>query len=424
LLTQCPHCSATFRVNDEQLAAAHGKVRCGACMKVFNARDSLLSVPVGERQDKKPLSMPVSASKPTVADQVEQPRKKVEHGNLRQQGSSLEGNNNLFAKAFEKNKPTSNGRDLLFQDNPEEDQIESGYSGSLVSDSLLTDSFRELGGNENERKLFNHATDESDSLAADESWAESMLNDLDKPNPSPFPPDNHQSTFTMAGEENPEGSVLQNRRQNLSNPLQDDFALRADPKPGFGHYTAAPIRVPSTPIQGSHRPLASKLLLAFLIIVLLVVLIAQLGLYHFDRLAREEWIRPLYTYVCDVLKPLGCELPRLTDVNKVRSEDLVVRSHPLVAEALIIDAVLVNDASFEQPFPAISLSFSDINNNVVAQRVFLPAEYLSGETRLNKLMPSKTPVPVSLELKDPGKLAVNYTIRLREAPSEGADTGS
>ena len=35
--TSCPHCHATFSVNEEQLRSADGKVRCGACLRVFDA---------------------------------------------------------------------------------------------------------------------------------------------------------------------------------------------------------------------------------------------------------------------------------------------------------------------------------------------------------------------------------------------------
>ncbi|WP_257014027.1 MJ0042-type zinc finger domain-containing protein, partial [Pseudomonas aeruginosa] len=40
VITQCPHCSTSFRVNDAQLGAANGAVRCGTCLKVFNALNS------------------------------------------------------------------------------------------------------------------------------------------------------------------------------------------------------------------------------------------------------------------------------------------------------------------------------------------------------------------------------------------------
>jgi predicted Zn finger-like uncharacterized protein len=37
LQTTCTHCNSVFRIDTEQLNAAHGQVRCSQCMQVFNA---------------------------------------------------------------------------------------------------------------------------------------------------------------------------------------------------------------------------------------------------------------------------------------------------------------------------------------------------------------------------------------------------
>ena len=41
-VTQCPACESTFNTNSRVLAAAAGKVRCGACLNVFEAIDNFL----------------------------------------------------------------------------------------------------------------------------------------------------------------------------------------------------------------------------------------------------------------------------------------------------------------------------------------------------------------------------------------------
>lgn len=41
MLTRCPHCQTAFRVTSEQLKARQGRVRCGACQRVFDALDTL-----------------------------------------------------------------------------------------------------------------------------------------------------------------------------------------------------------------------------------------------------------------------------------------------------------------------------------------------------------------------------------------------
>ncbi|MGX5175219.1 DUF3426 domain-containing protein [Aliikangiella sp. IMCC44653] len=40
--TRCPQCQTAFKVTEQMLAMAHGKVRCGACLEVFLATDHLL----------------------------------------------------------------------------------------------------------------------------------------------------------------------------------------------------------------------------------------------------------------------------------------------------------------------------------------------------------------------------------------------
>lgn len=41
-ITNCPSCQTQFIVTEEQLNQHHGKVRCGHCLHVFNARDELV----------------------------------------------------------------------------------------------------------------------------------------------------------------------------------------------------------------------------------------------------------------------------------------------------------------------------------------------------------------------------------------------
>jgi predicted Zn finger-like uncharacterized protein len=45
MLTQCPECKTTFRLNVTQLKAAGGKVRCSRCHTVFDALDNLFAPP-------------------------------------------------------------------------------------------------------------------------------------------------------------------------------------------------------------------------------------------------------------------------------------------------------------------------------------------------------------------------------------------
>jgi predicted Zn finger-like uncharacterized protein len=142
---------------------------------------------------------------------------------------------------------------------------------------------------------------------------------------------------------------------------------------------------------------------------LLILAALQIFYFCFDDWARTPRWRPLYTTVCSVV---GCTLPTIQDINSLRARNLVVRSHPSLANALVVDTLLQNEAEYDQPFPDLTLIFRDLDDNVVASRRFTPDEYLSGEVAGINSIPARTPVHIALEILDPGQNAVSYSIQL------------
>jgi hypothetical protein len=92
---------------------------------------------------------------------------------------------------------------------------------------------------------------------------------------------------------------------------------------------------------------------------------------------------------------------------------LVVRSHPEVDGALIVNAIIVNEAPFAQPFPELELRFTSLEGNLVASGRFQPHQYLAGELEGAEKIQSLTPVHIELEFEDPGSEAVNYLMEFR-----------
>lgn len=144
-------------------------------------------------------------------------------------------------------------------------------------------------------------------------------------------------------------------------------------------------------------------------VVLVLLAAAQLVWLRFDELAEDPTTRPLLADACELL---GCALPVRRDAEAIRSQRLVVRSHPERDDGLRVDAVIVNRAAWPQAFPEVELRFSDIDGRLVAARRFTPREYLAGELAGRREMPVAAPVQISLELLDPGPDAVNYEMRL------------
>ena len=92
------------------------------------------------------------------------------------------------------------------------------------------------------------------------------------------------------------------------------------------------------------------------------------------------------------------------DLGRIRVRERDIREHPQHPRALLVQATLVNDASFPQPPPRVRLTLYDVNGAVLAQRVFEPEEYLTGDP------PSPGLWPLHLEVLAPESPAVSYQI--------------
>lgn len=167
---------------------------------------------------------------------------------------------------------------------------------------------------------------------------------------------------------------------------------------------ADPLELHWQPAEGRK---GSVLLMSFLALVLAAGLFAQFVWYNVDELSQNANVRPWLEKSCALL---SCSLPALVDIRSISSENLLVRSHPEIANALTVNLVFRNDAAFPQPFPALILRFTDANDSVVAERRFTPEEYLPTDLSRMSMMPAGAPVQIKLEVLDPGSSAINYEV--------------
>lgn len=195
----------------------------------------------------------------------------------------------------------------------------------------------------------------------------------------------------------------------LGEVLQD--VARHHPRENFSAENLAAVHDVVTPLEIDWQPRERSGWSTFLMSVLILLLVAGLPLqyawYHREELSQNALVRPWLDLTC---KAVGCILPPQIDIRAISSEDLLVRSHSEIANALSVNLVFRNTATFAQPFPALELRFTDVDNALVAQRRFLPSEYLPAELADMQMMPPDAPVQIQLEIIDPGVRAVNYEV--------------
>lgn len=269
-----------------------------------------------------------------------------------------------------------------------------------------------------------HSLDGDQKASADESWAKALLGETDEQD------ERVRKFVEMKAEKlsiadktgvRPK-SDLEKRLAQLNDEQPDLFGSSTDSTDdefaffNEGKLTSREFEVGQAEAQadrspalaGQHVSWGQGVVWATLSVILVVALFLQYAAYNFDRLSRDENWRGFYESACGAI---GCTVPSEHDVTRIQSASFVVRTHPTAAQALVVDAVIYNRAPFGQPFPRLSLSFSDINGNVLAGRVFEPAEYLNGDLAADDAMPRDTPVHVTLEIVDPGSQAVGYALQ-------------
>jgi len=144
-------------------------------------------------------------------------------------------------------------------------------------------------------------------------------------------------------------------------------------------------------------------------ICLMVLFVFQYSYFMRNQLANEPLLRAWLEKVCAVAE---CTLPLRQELDKIEIVSREVRSHPHAKNALLINATLVNKATFTQAFPRLRLRLSDVTGVVIAQRVFPPRLYLNDTVDIDKGLLPLTPVQLTLEIMDPGRNAVGFEFDL------------
>ncbi|WP_223483961.1 DUF3426 domain-containing protein [Pseudomonas sp. A-RE-19] len=395
-VTQCPHCHTSFRVSHAQLSVARGVVRCGSCLQVFNAAKQLLEQRAGKEAVKPVAPAPVE---PPVQRAISQKQWTAAEMDL----DSLDLDEELARLEQREIQPTTEfGR-------PREDSLSArrdttGHDEDPWSDSLFSESAADRAkvadtpAPEPTIEPNRHSrTEPSLSLepAEVDDAPEVQQLRLHDPLDAPIPFGGLSATPDEIDEDLPSVEPLRKRRE------RNEPAMRAEV---LEDLTDDPLQLDW---QKRRSPWGRRFFWLLLILLGAAALIGQYVAYHFDELARQDQYRPWFQQLCP---HIGCTVPSKVDIAKVKSSNLVVRSHPDFNGALVVDAIIYNRAPFSQPFPLLELRFADLNGHLIASRRFKPGEYLNGDLEGLAEMPPQTPIHIALDILDPGPKAVNYSL--------------
>ena len=397
-VTQCPHCHTSFRVSHAQLSVARGVVRCGSCLQVFNAARQLLEQRTGNNgaPPLAPPPKPAVDAPPRAISQKQWTAAELDLDDLDKELARLERRDKRAPDTFGRRREDNLSAQREHPSNEQEPWVDGLYSESPIerAEAAIQQPVEPFEPHEPARPP---RTEPSLSLA---------LEPLE-------PDDTPVAVLSLALDDEPhehlERLSATDDLDDEPEPLAASSRKRERQEPGIR--AEALQDLDDDPLQLDWRkrrsPWGRRLLWSLLILLGAAALAGQYIAYHFEELARQDQYRPWFLQICPAI---GCDVPSKVDIAKIKSSNLVVRSHPEFSGALIVDAIIYNRAPFSQPFPLLELRFADLNGHLIASRRFKPGEYLGGDLEGLGEMPPQTPIHIALDILDPGPKAVNYSL--------------
>lgn len=399
MLTQCPHCLTLFRVGPAHLKAAAGDVRCCRCHRIFNALQSLQESTILFDNPSLPMGTDDAAATGDSLDITTDPAPEIPPEHI--EPSDLQD--------LHEQPPVGDVEPSL--SDPAQTESPDGFiEGILERDDGLDP--------------------EPDYLTSNSETVMSKLLDMDsssilppyKEEPTEEQQHSQYDTFTFqtttakrAAEESPiEAHALEE-----SMPKGDAF----NEEPGKSHDHSAPAFLadlePTPELSADddqalnfeavkvHQP-RGQFSLPWLVgsLLLLLPLAAQLTWQFRADLIQHTAGREALDLICLVT---GCEVPKQRALDKIVITGRNLSTHPDKPRTLFLQVSIVNTATFEQPYPQLTLSLYNDDGNLIARRSFSASEYLPPEHAHQSMMPRAQPILVAMELVDPGKEVTGFS---------------
>ncbi len=368
----CPECTAVLRLTATQLGQHKGLVRCGACEKVFLAADHRV---VEEESGFVPLKSGGSGDEKDPGNHATGSDDPYQGERSPGAGDPLPDPDGETVQAAENQNPSaedgeSSGRQVEAEaGRPGPDPV-SGETGSGEDNRLFQDN--------------DYATE------------------FDRA---------RYETFT--GSDDP-GDQPGNRSRSHGESFPGGQGLGEDPFSEKFPSSEASLGIDRSEVDqyivDQPNPLVT--FTWFLVIAGFVFLLGlQVKYFFVEKYAQNEHYRPYLEVFCKVA---ACDLPPQKNLYRFTLTHTKIDLHPTQPGAMRLTVKLVNEAEFEQPYPALQLTFTDRVGRVVGRRTFGPGLYLPKETE-NRIGRGEY-VTILFDLARPHGKAVGFVVDIVTEP--------
>jgi predicted Zn finger-like uncharacterized protein len=392
MYTQCPECKTVFRLSEEQLAAAGGKVRCGHCLRVFTARE--------HKVERLPNS---SRPRPAPAKEAARTAPPAPEGPSRPAAPKKRPAVRPAARARSEETEREIDRLLSAGPLPDPDRAETAAPVKPTRPPAPT---KKAANPVRKAKAQERHSDTDAGNGVEPKTEPKPKQSRNKPADSlrnePERGKQPTSDTTPAVPESDADEIAQQAALHFSATEESSAGEEDGGEPPLPAALRQPVRRGSGPLAVAFWSFASLLMLA--------LLAGQYAYYDRYELVKNPALRPWLEKMC---VHLDCRLPPRRDPSAFELQERDVRYHPDYAGALLITGTFVNTAAFAQPYPDVEVLLKDVNGQVVASRRFAPAEYLKSTVTGAQLLSPNTEAQLLLEVSDPGNQAVSFEFKFR-----------
>ncbi|MGL4602779.1 MAG: DUF3426 domain-containing protein [Iodobacter sp.] len=410
-ITRCPNCQTAFRVTETQLQAHKGKVRCGRCAFVFNARECIEAEPataaVAPVAETTPLPDAASSKiaddlpadratpvtpQPFVAKATPPAAIPAEILHKRSQPSVANETRgaDIPADILPDTRPPA-AKETPVADIPADispDTRPSAAKETPVADipadilpDTLPSAVEEMQAADLPAEIRQsprpqpsaHQEAPIAEVAADIPLPEEAAKAPDLPEEAPLP--QRPKRIVAETEAAVDFSAI---GLSVNSEVADETPQPvAEPIPQGGYhpiYTEDDdLLLPAPPVSGWQW------FFAIMAVILGLSLTGQMIYQQRTAISMElPWLRPKLISACQTL---GCTMPLPQNAELLRSEWSELSYVPEFPSIIQLNATLRNLAQYEQALPLLEVTLTDDQERVVLKKVFKPAEYLISQEK-------------------------------------------
>ncbi|MFA7350104.1 MAG: DUF3426 domain-containing protein [Methylotenera sp.] len=391
-ITRCPACETQFFVTEAQLHKHDGKVRCGQCLHVFDAKTQLVEIdtPVTEATvaENPPIEIASEIEATTITAALSAPIENEPAPSIDAdpaQTITLENTALDHSASSQINQKTEEEWPAI--DHAVFDESSPADTGALNLSSLNQAPFNQI------QEPFVEALELSASAEDVQAFAAEANNASDT-----------NTTGDNEGDldDHAERSFDAEQIKNLNDITK--LSIIADNRANYFDDLASKDKLTTKNINKKSR---HWLWLAGAFI-LLICAVAQSIYFLRDNIAiYYPNAKPMLEKAC---QSLGCSVNLPKQIELIVIDDSDMQEDINVEGVMHLSSRLINKADFNLAYPNLELTLTDTDDNPTLRRVFKPAEYLPANTDIASGLKAGETIKIKLAITTTGQAVAGYRI--------------